>query len=303
MRSSRAGPMIDHRILKGRPPFPFETIAVAVAFSPRLGAVLAEAARLAETFQAQLLLIHVGKKTAGKEAIIEELRGSLGIDRESRMLWLTGDPVASLLAGCKENLVDLLVLGALRQETVFRYYLGSVARGMSRRAKCSLLLLTEPTAAGTSFERIVVGCVDHVKTVATLNTAIYLARQVKCREMRLVREIDQAVLTMAMSDDSTTLESNRIRAQLLHEEEVKLQELTGGCDTAGIVVSRRVLFGRPGFSLRQYAADCRADLLAINSPDSRYGIMDRIFSHDMEHILEHLPCNILIVHSRLPDGS
>lgn len=293
--------MIDYRSLKGRPPFPFETIAVAVAFSPRLGAVLAEAARLAETFQARLLLIHVGKQTAGKESVLDELRGSLGISRESRMLWLTGDPVASLLAGCKENLVDLLVLGALRQETVFRYYLGSVARGMSRRAKCSLLLLTEPTAAGTTFERIVVGCVDHVKTAATLNTAIYLARQVKCREMRLVREIDQAVLTMAMSDDSTTLESNRIRAQLLHEEEVKLQELTGSCDTGDIVLSRRVLFGRPGFAIRQYAVNCRADLLAINSPDSRYGLMDRIFSHDMEHILEHLPCNILIVHSRLPD--
>jgi nucleotide-binding universal stress UspA family protein len=51
--------------------------------------------------------------------------------------------------------------------------------------------------------------------------------------------------------------------------------------------------------VRQYAEQKKADLLVINSPDVRYGIIDRIFTHDMEYILENLPCNVLIVHSRV----
>lgn len=52
---------MDTNRLKGRLPFPFETIAVAVAFSPRLQAILGEARQLAQIFNARLLLIHVGK--------------------------------------------------------------------------------------------------------------------------------------------------------------------------------------------------------------------------------------------------
>jgi nucleotide-binding universal stress UspA family protein len=290
---------MDFSRLKGRPPYPFETIAVAVAFSPRLEAVLAEAGRLADTFQAKLLLIHVGKRIAGNDWLLQEICGKLGIGAKSTMIWQTGDPVSVLLNTCKENMVDLLILGALRRESVFRYYLGSVARGLSRHAKCSLLLLTEPRVSGTGFEKIVVSGVDHPKTMHTLNTALYFARQTGAQEIHLVKEVDSTGLAMAMSDDSTTRESDNVKEQLLGEAEGKLQEVSAGCEAGEMVVVRKALSGRPGFMIRQYAEDCHADLLAINSPDSSYGIMDRIFTHDMEYILEHLPCNMLVVHSRL----
>ena len=71
-----------------------------------------------------------------------------------------------------------------------------------------------------------------------------------------------------------------------------------GSPDDGRRVERSVLSGRPGFAVRRYAEESGADLLAVNSPDGRYGLIDRIFTHGMEHILEDLPCNILIVHSR-----
>ena len=49
-------------MIKKKPAFPFETIAVAVAFSPRLEAILCEAKYLSELFNAKILLLHVGKK-------------------------------------------------------------------------------------------------------------------------------------------------------------------------------------------------------------------------------------------------
>jgi nucleotide-binding universal stress UspA family protein len=194
------------------------------------------------------------------------------------------------------------VLGALRRESMFRYYLGSVARGLSRKAKCSLLLLTEPKIAGSAFRRIVVGCIENPKTLPTLKTVLYFARRAGSAEIQVVKEVDQAGLAMAMSDDSTTVERTRVSEQIFKEAEEKLAETISHCTADEMVIVGTVLFGRPGFVVRKFAEERGADLLVLNSPDGRYGLMDRIFPHDMEFILEDLPCNVLIVHSRHTDS-
>ena len=291
--------MIASHQLKGRAPYPFETIAVAVAFSAGLAMVLNEAKHLARQFGSVLLLIHVGKRTPAKEAVLQEAVSRLEMERQTQMIWVTGDPVASLLKTCKENIVDLLLLEALQRETIFHYYLGSVARGLSRRAKCSLLLLTEPQAISTQFHRIVVDCVDHPKTMNTLQTAFYFARKVGATDVQMVSELDQNGLTMAMSVAGPVEERNSVDTRMLAEADAKLRKITAKWQTEGMTVTGKVLFGRPGYAIRNYAQQYSADLLVINSPDNKYNLMDRIFPHDMEYILEHLPCNLLIVHSRL----
>jgi nucleotide-binding universal stress UspA family protein len=287
--------------LKGRPSFPFETIAVAVAFTAKLEAIMTEAKQLADNFKAKLLLIHVGTHTPEKEASLIEICAGLGIDREVKILWRAGDTVTTLLETCKQHMVDLLILGARQRENVFRYYLGSIARSLCRRAKCSLLLLTEPKVSGTSFERMVIDCVDHPKTIHALNTACYFAGRVGSVDIRAIREIDQSGLAMAMSDDITTGEHIRVKEQLEKDAEKKLREFTAGRSTDTLTVHTAILSGRPGFTIRKYAEECDADLLVIHSPDGQYRLMDRIFAHDLEHILEHLPCNMLIVHARIGD--
>lgn len=289
--------------LKGRPSYPFETIAVAVAFSPKLEAIMAEARQLAENFKARLLLIHVGTHTAAKEASLSEICANLGINREVRTIWGSGDTVSTLLETCKQHMVDLLILGARRRENVFRYYLGSVARSLCRRAKCSLLLLTEPKISTTNFGKIVVDCVEHPKTPHALQTAFYFAEGIGAHEIRAIREVDQSGLAMAMSDDSTSGERTQVKEQLVQGAEARLRELTSGRASEKLIVQTAALTGRPGFIIRQYAEECDADLLVIHSPDGRYRLMDRIFAHDLEHILEHLPCNMLIVHARIGDAA
>ena len=210
-----------------------------------------------------MLLNYIGKHSPGTEARFQETCRDIGIGQEVRFIRPDGEPIASLLSICKENLVDLLVLGTLRRETMFRYYLGSVARGVCRRAKCSLLLLTEPRIGGSQFNKIVTDCVHHRKTIPTLNTAFYLARQTGCHEIRVVKEIDQAGLAMAMSDDSTTGEQSSVKKQLFIEAENTIQEALIHCEVGEIKIVKTVLFGRPGFTIRKYAEDCRADLLVI----------------------------------------
>jgi len=291
---------MDYSKLKGRPPYPFETIGVAVAFSPRLEAVLAEAKRLAAQFGARLLLIHIGERSPANESSLNQMRERLGLDSDAvRVIWQEGDPVKTLLALCKDNLVDCLVLGAMRRENVLRYYLGSVARGISRAAKCSLLLLTEPKVGGTSFAKLVVSGVDHPKTIHTMNTAVYFAKQVGARDLTVVTELDQPGLAMVMADDSTAGQASLIKNRLSSDEADKVHAMVCLCHPGEIRISEKIIPGRPGYAIRQYADQSQADLLVINSPDTTYGLIDRIFTHDMEYILEDLPCSMLIVHSRL----
>src|ERR1019366_907496 len=109
--------LMDLNKLKKRPSYPFETIAVAVSFSPRCLPVLAEAKRLSDLLGASLVLIHIGIKTSNKEQKLDELMNQVGIDaRKSRVIWMEGDPVETILKLCKLNIVDLLIIGALVKE-------------------------------------------------------------------------------------------------------------------------------------------------------------------------------------------
>ncbi|HSH14150.1 MAG TPA: universal stress protein [Desulfurivibrionaceae bacterium] len=291
---------MDHRKLKGRPPYPFETIGVAVAFSPRLEQVLGEARRLAATFGARLVLIHVGERTEAKEGLLWASREKAGLDDpEIPVVWREGDPVARLLETCKDNTVDLLILGARRRENMLRYYLGSVARGLSRAAKCSLLLLTEPRATGSAFTKIVVSGVVNPKTIYTMNTAVYLARELGGKELLVVTESNQPGLAMAVAEDSPAGEAFHLKEQFTSEEAAQTHAMVCLCSPGEIRIIERVIHGRPGYAIRQFAEHEKADLLVLNSPDGRYGLIDRIFTHGMEYILEDLPCNMLIVHSRV----
>lgn len=287
--------------LKSRPPFPFETIGVAMAFSStRLEDVLAEAKILAKTFNARLLLIHIGVATPEKKRILSEIMSRLELnDLNVRTIWQEGNPVKTLLDICKQHLVDLLILRAKRREKGLSYYLGSVVRGLSRAAKCSLLLLTEPQIGGTSYKKIVVNGVQNPKTIPTIQTVNYFATHVGVREIVVVTESDQQGVAMAMAYDSTANQTTEVKERLSSQEAQQLHELVSLCGPCEIKVSEKIVTGRTGYAIRQYAEHANADLLVINSPDAKYGLIDRIFTHGMEYILENLPCNLLIVHSRI----
>ena len=69
-------------------------------------------------------------------------------------------------------------------------------------------------------------------------------------------------------------------------------------ESSSINVKKRVIFGKPGHSIHVFAKSSNPDLLLVNSPEKNLGILDRLFPHDLEYLLEDLPCNLLITHSR-----
>ncbi len=292
---------MDYNKLKRRASYPFETIGVAVAFSPRLEAILGEAKVLSESFGAQLLLMHIGERTRSKEAKLDEAFRKLGIDeKKTKVIWHEGNPVTTLLELCKLNIVDLLVVGAMQKENMLRYYLGSVARKISRKAKCSVLLLSQPKREGTRFKKIVVNGVENPKTIHTINTSVYFGKHLNSKQITVATETEQPVLAMSMTSESTAGEASKMRKEFTEEELNKVHDIViNVSEREGIEIAEKIIKGKPGFAIRQYAETKKSDLLVINSPDLKYGIIDRIFTHDMEYILEDLPCNVLMVHSRI----
>jgi nucleotide-binding universal stress UspA family protein len=289
----------DLNKLKKRPAFPFETIAVGLAFSPRMEIVLAEAKKIADACSSKLVLIHVGEKTKEKENSLGDILFRNNIEEKKvKVIWTEGDVVDTLLKLCKLNIVDLLILGALERENILKFYLGSIARTISRKAKCSVLLLTHATSRGK--QKVIVNAgAEHPKTIHSINTAFYFAKHIGVNEVTLVHEVHSPALAMAMAESSSAPEVTKIKKDFTEEESNKLHSLIKKCDTGNLKINEKVIKGKPGYAIRQYAETKKADLLVINSPDMHLTFFDRIFTHDIEYILADLPCNLLIVHSRV----
>ncbi len=282
--------------------YPFEHIAVAVSFSPRLLAVLAEAFRVVQQFGAsRLIIIHIGVWTKDQQELLDKKIEEANInDVAFELIHQESKEVEnSILAICKENLVDLLIIGALKKENIFDYYMGSIARNLSRTAKCCILMLTEPKEKPVPFERIVVNGIENLKTIPTIETALYIAEKEKANEIFVVREVFLPLIDSGLCTDATGEESEGIKKEFLDEvaskSDEEINKIEGFKD---IIIKKRTIHGKPGYSIRNFSKSYKADLLIINSSDKKMGFLDRVFTHDLEHLLSRIPCNLLIVHSR-----
>lgn len=281
-------------------PYPFRRIAVAVAFSPRIEAILAESKRLQSIFEAEVVFIHVGDKNLQQEQYLKHLLHRFGFDDVPyTLLWKEGDPVDMILEACKTHDVDLLVAGALEKESLLKYFLGSVARKLSRRAKCSVLMLREPDIKSKPVRNIIVEGSDHPKTVNTIETAIYLAKRAGASEVTIVQESDVSKMALIRSDEFSNKEAKEQKNKVIEEENEKLKEIISCADCGNLKVQIERKDGKPGYVITQYAREHHADVLVLNSPDTNLNLIDRVFQHDIEYALADLPCDLLIVHSRI----
>ena len=283
-------------------PFPFKKIAVAIAFSPRLEAILAESKRLQDIFNSQMIFIHVGEKNLQQEQYLKHLIHRFGLEHSGNLLlWENGDPVEIILEKCKEHDIDLIVAGAMEKETLLKYFIGSIARKICRRAKCSVLMLREPSILSKKVLKIVVEGSDHPKTVHTIETALYIAKMAGSLDINIVQESDVSKMALIRSENLGDTETEKQREKVFKEENEKLEDILKCTDCGNINVNIERMDGKPGYVISSYAREQKADLLMLNSPDTKLNFLDRVFPHDIEYALANLPCDLMIVHSRVEE--
>ncbi len=287
-------------MIKGKSSYPFETIALAVAFSPRLEALIAETKRLSELFGAKTVFIHAGKRTSVKEKQLNSYLLNSGFNDSNCIVhWQDGNAVDTILAVCKKHVVDLLLIGALEKENMLKYYIGSISREISRRAKCSVMMITDPKINPEPFKNIVVNGHDHSKTIHTIQTALYFAEKESVNEIMIVDELEVPAMSMSIADPVDEPQAMKIQSHFEYEEKSKLTSLMKSIDNRNIQLKLKTISARSGDTIGQFTQSVKADLLVVNSPDHHLTIFDRIFSHDLEYVLADMPCTMLIVHSRV----
>ncbi|MCG9880436.1 MAG: universal stress protein, partial [Bacteroidia bacterium] len=278
---------------------PFSKIALAVAFSPRCESLLAETKMLQEKFACELLFIHVGSKTLQEEQYLKHLLHRFELDQpKNKTIWREGDPVDTILEICQEEQIDLLVAGALEKESIINYVFGGVSRQLSRKIKCSMLLLTEPNIHPKGFNYLVVEGTDHPKTENTIATAVQIAKLYKSKHVDIIQENDLTKIALIRSEELKEHEAGERMKEILSEEDEKLEEILRCSNCGNLAIHTERIEGKPGYVISKYAREKEADLLVINSPDKPLNLLDRVFPHDMEYALANLPCNLLIVHPK-----
>ncbi len=276
----------------------FKSIAIGIAFSPTLEANVHEAARLCCMFGAKLSLIHVGQRSDEKIRTIDQY---IVNDEQSQLsyeiIFNEGDPVEVILETVKKNKIDLLLLGALKQEKFVQFYLGSIARKLTRKATCSVLMMTNPSVIRKPCKHMVVNGLKDAHTERTIETAFYVAHSLGSNQLTIVEEIEQEKISIKIDDDQSLRKANLLKEKLKRQEELRVQGILNHIpseEKKDIQVSTQPIFGQRGYSIGHYAQIVRADLLVMNAP-KKSSFLDRFFPHDLEHILNELPTDVLIV--------
>lgn len=277
---------------------PFKTILFGFAFSPSLRVNVLETARIAKFFEAKLILLHVGEKSQEKSDQINEiLRQTEHPNVEVEIRWESGDPFEVISKTCAASNIDLLILGAMQHENMFQFYVGSIARKLTRKVCCSVLLLIKPSAERVPCKHIVVNGLDAPETHIAITDAFYAANALGAQQLTIVEEILQKEIHVTVEDDRSLKKANLVKERLKQREESRVRNIINSLPqnlTENITVKTQSIFGKRGYSIGHYAEVVRADLLIMNAPN-KTGFLDRLFPHDIEYILSDLPTDLLII--------
>jgi nucleotide-binding universal stress UspA family protein len=272
-----------------------DKILIGVAFSPNLKPNIFEAVRLANMFDAELVGVHVGEKTDQKIINLNLLlKEADTLNKSFKVIWQEGKPVDVILQTCTNQNIDLLILGALQKENLFKYYVGSIARKITRKAACSVLLLIKPSVERVKCKHIVVNGLSDNRTEETIKTSFFITKKLNCKKITIVEEIKQEELQVKINDDTSLRRANIAKERIKNREDRRVKIILKEIDCSNLSVKTQSIFGKRGYSIGHYAKLKRADLLVMNAP-TKPGILDRIFPQDIEYILSELPTDVLIV--------
>jgi len=282
----------------------FKVIGLAISFSPTTTAMVKETVRLVSWFQSDLVLIHVGPKSSEKTEAMQRLKDGTGIEADKiKVFWVEGKPAEQILKVCNQVGVDLLVAGALKKENLVNHYLGTVARKIMHKAKCSIWMITEPSTELRPLKNIVV---DAEGSISSMNNILTLACTIAANEqdawVHVVRELKMLGLALSAREQCTESEYDELQRSMVREETTLVQNELDRIPHPNLKINIKLLSGKSGFELAQFAKRKTSDLLIINAPQRKFWLIDRIFTHDHEYIFSDLPCNLLVLNLEKKNG-
>lgn len=256
---------------------------------------LREACRFANQFGAKLYVVHIGVEDAVKKQQLQETIDELKYEGELEILFKEGNPVQALSAICDEHQIDLLMLGALQRENLLKHYLGSVARKLTKKVNCSVLLLIKYSEENSAHHHIVINGLETDQSEDTINRAFYVANNLAAKKVTIVEEIKHK--EDKVDDDRSQRRAAISHERKVHQENLRIQKII---DTIpedyknNLEMKLQGIFGKSGYSIGHYARVVRSDLL-ITDNAKRQSLLKKIVANELSFILSELPTNVLIL--------
>ena len=209
-----------------------------------------------------------------------------------------GDPVNVILSTCLRYKIDLLLLGALKRENVLKFYMGSIARKITRKASCSVLLLIDPSIERKPSQHAVVNAFESPQTEPTINAAFHFASDLNINKITLVEEINRSEHDLDVYDDKSLRRATLKKEKIKRREYSRVNQILKKIPKSykdNIKIISQSIFGTRGYSIGHYAKLVRADVLIMNASETKKTFLSKFFPKDLDYILRELPTNVLII--------
>ncbi len=250
----------------------YRRAGVAVTFSPRLEAVVAEARVFAKRCRAELEIVHAGAKDKEKADRLKAAANGNTIH------WVPCErAVDGILAATKRNRYNLLVAGALARDGDDIPFSSGVARELIRHAPCDVLLLPVPDEKPHPARHIVF--------------AIEAGSDCQKFLRRVVAHLrpERVTLTTAETPFAAALAASK--GEKPRDTEAWLASLVAALP-GGITAETRVVNSNTGYSLYDAVQGMNADLLVVMGVR---GTPERPFPAHLNWLMQVIPTRLLVV--------
>ncbi len=269
----------------------FRRAIIAVAFSPRIKAVLNESFQIISRIEAEPVILHVGDDTpAARQRLEAAIENSDFGNLAPRFIVQRGTPVETLVRVAREQHADLIVAGAMKKGSFWNYFIGSVARQLPHQSPCSLLIFTDPREAPQAIERV--HCAVEYDRAARLaiQATMGMAGLLNARELIFTHTF----LDAAYEIKKPQLQSAEDIRRMYHRQDRRLQRHLQQFAGAGLRYRAQCLYERAANCTLAFASEIRADLFIASGPRNHASLWSRLAQQDFDRVFRDLPGSILL---------
>lgn len=286
----------------------FKKILCPLDFSDASRAALEYAKSIAETFDSELVLMHVSPNVAEaytalmpdfpnygaarEEDLVEQLNEFTGdwAGRFKKVIRV-GTPYLEILEYAQNEPFDLIILGAKGLSKFERLFLGATGDKVTRKAECPVLTV-HAKPEGLPIKRILLPTDFSPLSYAVLPIVAAIAEKYRA-EINLLHvvELGHQLDPKTQSREYDFFE--KLKSKL--EEQWDLPQAFNAIETKKFI---RHHIGSAGYGIMEFAQDWEIDLIAM-ATHGRTGFSKVLMGSVTEKVIKIAPCPVLSVRSEM----
>lgn len=270
-------------------------IALGFGFSPNLPLLLSELKTLAVQFNAEVYLIHAGLRTEDNHENLERFLARYSYSEVTyHIVYEEGNPDEVIAKFCHDNLIDLIVVGAVMKEKLRDFLFGSVARKLARAAEKSILLIPNPASPPAKVNKMIIS-VEDKNSLKTIHKGLEFAKIFKPEKLFFVKESVVKGSRYGLSRYLSEKDFHKVHETILKQETEFVEKLIDSSQQIEFDYSIKIVFGHSGKGIVEFAEQIGCDLMIDHYPEKKSTLLDKLFPSDVEYLLLDLPCKLLLI--------